>query len=520
MQARLAAVVESSDDAIISKTLDGVIESWNQGAERIFGYTADEIIGKSVLTLIPPDRQDEEPVILERIRNGHRVDHYETIRVTKDGTLIDISLTVSPVKDASGKVVGVSKIARDISSRRKAERAIEELLESERAARHEAEKLSHIKDEFLATLSHELRTPLNAILGWTHLLTKNPGDEKIVQEATEVIERNARLQAQLISDLLDVSRVISGKMRLELQPVWLPPLIERAVEVILPTAESKNIQIETDLETVTEYVKGDPTRLQQIVWNLLSNAVKFTKAGGKISVSLTKLDSKLAISVNDTGKGIRPEFLPRLFDRFSQQDSSAAREHGGLGIGLALVKQLTELHGGTVSASSSGEDRGSTFVVTLPIPAVHPGYESRAEPETSQSLPDPTPPADLPDLTGVRVLVVDDERDALELLRRVLSEAGAIALPANCAEDALQILENEAVDVLVSDIGMPIVDGFQFIKQVRARGHRVPAAALTAFARSADRTKALLAGFQVHIGKPVDPIEFLVNVASLSGRTN
>jgi len=518
-RARLAAVVESSDDAIISKTLEGIITSWNLGAERIFGYTADEIVGQSVLKLIPPDRRHEEPVILDRIRNGQRVDHYETVRMRKDGSLIDISLTVSPIRDSTGSIVGVSKIARDISAKRQADRAIQELLESERSARKEAEKLGYMKDEFLATLSHELRTPLNAIIGWAHLLRRDASDQKLVQEGVLVIERNAKLQAQLISDLLDMSRVISGKMRLEVQSVWLPALIERTLEVIVQTAESKGVEIKTRLDPIPEPINCDPTRLQQIVWNLLSNAVKFTPAGGTVTVSLAKVGTNVEITVEDSGKGIRREFLPHIFERFSQQDSSTTRQHGGLGIGLALVRQLTELHGGTVRAFSAGEDMGSTFTVTLPLPADSAHFHRAIDADAVEAHDSGQQASELPDLQGLRVLLVDDEQDALNLLWRVLEDVGATALVATSAAEGLAVLENERVDVLVSDLGMPGTDGFQFIREVREKGIQVPAAALTAFVRTSDRTKALLAGYQVHIGKPVDPTEFLANIATLARRT-
>lgn len=518
-RARLAAVVESSDDAIISKTLEGIITSWNLGAERIFGYTADEIVGQSVLKLIPPDRRHEEPVILDRIRNGQRVDHYETVRMRKDGSLIDISLTVSPIRDSTGSIVGVSKIARDISAKRQADRAIQELLESERSARKEAEKLGYMKDEFLATLSHELRTPLNAIIGWAHLLRRDASDQKLVQEGVLVIERNAKLQAQLISDLLDMSRVISGKMRLEVQSVWLPALIERTLEVIVQTAESKGVEIKTRLDPIPEPINCDPTRLQQIVWNLLSNAVKFTPAGGTVTVSLAKVGTNVEITVEDSGKGIRREFLPHIFERFSQQDSSTTRQHGGLGIGLALVRQLTELHGGTVRAFSAGEDMGSTFTVTLPLPADSAHFHRAVDADAVEAHDSGQQASELPDLQGLRVLLVDDEQDALNLLWRVLEDVGATALVATSAAEGLAVLENERVDVLVSDLGMPGTDGFQFIREVREKGIQVPAAALTAFVRTSDRTKALLAGYQVHIGKPVDPTEFLANIATLARRT-
>ncbi|HJP82823.1 MAG TPA: ATP-binding protein [Fimbriimonadaceae bacterium] len=516
-RARLVAVVESSDDAIVTKSLEGIVTSWNKGAERIFGFTAEEIIGKSILTIIPPERHHEEPVILAKIAAGERIDHFETVRMAKDGSKVHISLTVSPIKDFDGNIVGISKIARDISSRLEAESAIRALLESERAARRRAEKLGTIKDEFLATLSHELRTPLNSILGWIQLIRRNPGNEKVVAEGIEVVERNARIQTSLISDLLDISRVISGKMILDIQRVSLPIIVDRSLESVRSAANAKGIEITTQLDHVPDALNGDPARLQQILWNLLSNAIKFTPRAGSIAINLRRIGSYIEVSISDTGIGIKPEFLPHLFERFSQQDSSHARVHGGLGIGLALVKHLAELHGGSVRASSPGEGLGATFTVTLPLAvrsvdnltAEDSGHESDGAELISH----------LPDLSGVRVLIVDDEPDALNLVDRVLKDSGAENFLASSAAEARTIIATETIDAIVCDIGMPVKDGYQFIRDLRNSGIQIPAAALTAFARPVDRTKALLAGYQFHVSKPVDVTELIVTVARLAGLT-
>ncbi|HEX6186350.1 MAG TPA: PAS domain-containing sensor histidine kinase, partial [Pyrinomonadaceae bacterium] len=372
-RARLAAIIESAEDAIITKTLEGIITSWNPGAERIFGYTADEVIGKSVTILIPEERPDEEPGILGRLVRGERVEHYETVRVRKDGSRINVSLTVSPVRGTDGRIVGASKIARDITDRKLAERERERLLESERRsrseaedARREAEEASRLRDEFLATLSHELRTPLTAILGWAHMLRSGHIVGDAARGVYETIERNARAQAQLVDDLLDVSRIITGKLRLDVQTVDPAAFIDSAVESVRPAAEGKGVRLRKALDVGAVSVAGDPVRLQQMVWNLLTNAIKFTPKGGDIEIGLSRAGANVEIRVTDTGDGIAPGFLPYVFDRFRQADGRITRRHGGLGLGLSIVRHLVEQHGGTVRAESGGEWRGSTFTVSLP----------------------------------------------------------------------------------------------------------------------------------------------------------
>jgi len=388
--------------------------------------------------------------------------------------------------------------------------------ENEKAARAAAERAGRMKDEFLATLSHELRTPLNAILGWTFLLQKGADDPERVQRGIEVIERNARVQTQLISDLLDISRIVSGKMRLEVQRVELPAVIEAALESIRPAADAKDVRLQTVIEPITEAIHGDPARLQQIIWNLVSNAVKFTPKGGRVQVVLARVNSHVEIRVSDTGEGIAPEFLPRLFERFTQADASAAREHTGLGLGLALVKQLVEMHGGQVRAASDGIGKGSTFVVVLPLAIVHVFDEpSGVHPRTFA----PPPEIAVARLGGLRLLLVDDEPDALEMTQQVLEDHGAEVVTARSADAGLAMLQAQRFDALISDIGMARKDGYDFILDVRRSGHRLPAAALTAFARSEDRTRALLSGYQAHVTKPVEPTELLATVVSLTGRS-
>jgi PAS domain S-box-containing protein len=514
-QSRLAAIIESSDDAIISMTLEGVIRTWNAGAERTFGYTPAEIIGKHISILIPAERLDEEADILGKIKRGERVEHFETIRVRKDGVRINASLTVSPVKSSLGEIVGASKIARDITGRKQLESERETLLESERAARTEAEKASQIKDDFLTTLSHELRTPLNAIVGWSQILSPESDREELT-EGLDAIRRNGFAQTRLIEDLLDMSRIVSGKVRLDVQSLDLSSVINAAIDTVRPAADAKGIKIRKVLDPVVGMVSGDPTRLQQVVWNLLTNAIKFTPKEGKVGVILERINSHVELTVHDSGVGIRPEHLPVIFDRFRQVDSSTTRSYGGLGLGLAIVKQLVELHGGSVYAKSGGEGQGSTFVIHLPLSAVRVG-EDRRHPAAVQAAR-----LDLNqiDLQGVKVLVVDDEADARLLVERVLTQCGAEVCLARSAEEGLNKLREFRPQVLISDVGMPLTDGYEFIRSVRQlspeEGGKTPAIALTAFARSEDRVNALLAGYQVHVVKPIEPQELAVTVHSLS----
>ncbi|HEV2844698.1 MAG TPA: ATP-binding protein, partial [Thermoanaerobaculia bacterium] len=413
----------------------------------------------------------------------------------------------------------------DVTDQKEAERAREQLLAAERAARAEAERAGQIKDEFLATLSHELRTPLNAILGWSHILGRGKADAGTVAKGLAAIERNASSQAKLIEDLLDMSRIITGQIRLDTQNVELHEVIAAAVETVRPAAEAKEIHIQPALDPKAAPVRGDPNRLQQVVWNLLSNAVKFTPRGGKIRVALERVNSHAEVTVTDTGQGIEPEFLPFVFDRFRQADGSTTRQHGGLGLGLAIVRQLVELHGGRVRVKSPGKDQGATFIVELPLAAVpleepqplHP-VESLNGGDAHRAI------CEALSLDRVTVLAVDDDPDALAIIRHVLEECDARVLTAGSAAEALELLDRERPDVLLSDIGMPGMDGYELMRRVRAlgpgAGGNVPAAALTAFASSEDRTRAALAGYQTHLAKPVRPAELLATVASLAGRTS
>jgi signal transduction histidine kinase/ActR/RegA family two-component response regulator len=388
-------------------------------------------------------------------------------------------------------------------------------------AYEEAQTANRLKDEFLATLSHELRTPLNAILGYSRLLHSGMMTADKHQHALQTLERNATALTQIVGDILDVSRIISGKVRLNVQPIELPSVVSDAVESLLPAADAKRIRVQTILDPRAAPISGDPDRLQQIVWNLVSNAVKFTPKEGVVQVRLERVDSHVEIVVSDSGIGIPSEFLPHIFERFRQADSATTREHGGLGLGLAIVRHLVELHGGTIRAASGGRDAGSTFRVRLPLMSVHQEtpVERRGQPTTAAVPMDP----ELPDLTGLSVLTVDDDADARTLVCETLETRGARVLAVDSAEKALDSLGRHRADVMIADIGMAHSDGFELIKRVRQSTdpavREVPAAALTAYARSEDRMKVLQSGFQMHLAKPVDPAELVIAVAALAKRT-
>ena len=425
---------------------------------------------------------------------------------------------VNPVKDASGQIILWFGTNTNVTEQRRLVEEKQELLESERAARTELERASRLKDEFLLTLSHELRTPLNAILGWSMLLSKGMMDAAKTAQALNTIERNVRVQGQLIDDLLDMNRIISGKLRLNVQRVELAAAIEAALETVRLSAEAKNIRLQKILDPRAGIVSGDPSRLQQIIWNLLSNAIKFTPKGGRVQVVLERVNSHVESSVIDTGQGIKPEFLSYVFDRFRQADASTTRQHGGLGLGLAIAKHLTELHGGSISVKSAGEGKGATFIVALPLVVVHP-QQDETEPSDRAAGKSSIQEAQ-PALDGIKVLVVDDEPDARELVKLVLESCNAQVITAASAREALEVLQHEKLDILVSDIGMPQEDGYQFIQKVRKlsadRGSKIPAVALTAYARAEDRKRALLSGYQMHVSKPVEPSELIAVVLSLT----
>jgi PAS domain S-box-containing protein len=646
-QALLAAIVQYSGEAIATKNLDGVIQTWNASAERLFGYSAREIVGKPVTILLPPDRIHEERDILNRLRLGRPVERFETIRVTKDGRHIPVAVSVSPIRGDDGRVIGASKLVRDISDvvaarealaqkhellsttlasigdavittdakaritylnavaentvgwsfddavgeplervfrlvdeatrhpienpalqvlrdgakvdrsnhsvllrkngeertindsaapirardgsvagcvvvfhdvserrseSRRAAHEIERLLANERRARAEVEQTNRMKDEFLATLSHELRTPLNAILGFSQLIQKNPADLKGVKEGIQVIRRNAQAQVDLISDLLDMSRIISGKLRLDVQDVNLAEVVAASVDAIRHSAQTKGISNDTDIPDEDVLSRGDAGRLQQVVWNLLSNAVKFTPRRGCIGVTLRADSIAAKIVVEDNGIGIPADVLPHMFERFRQADSSAAREHGGLGIGLAIVKHLVELHGGTVYAASDGEGKGAVFTVELPLVTERPAA-AETDGAPLESAADLSNEEGDVDLAGLSIVAVDDQEDSRMFLARVLESSHARVISAASAEEGMSAVKKHHPDIVLCDIGMPGVDGYQFIRELRESGNHTPALAVTAFARAEDRLRALRAGYQAHVAKPVDPAELLATIA-------
>jgi PAS domain S-box-containing protein len=414
---------------------------------------------------------------------------------------------------------GLTVYFTDITEAKRLAEERDRVLESERAARGEAERMSRMKDEFLATLSHELRTPLNAILGWSQIMERAQEDPATIREGVAVISRNARVQTQLIEDLLDMSRIISGKLRLDVKQVNVADVVVAAIEAVMPSADAREIRIERQLDRDAGPVYGDPSRLQQVVWNLLTNSVKFTPRGGNVTVSVRRVGQQIEVTVSDTGQGIAPEFLPFLFERFRQADASTTRKHGGLGIGLALVKQIVELHGGSVRVRSEGLQRGATFTFALPLSSVHADERNQTAPPHAASAPGPLEPVDL---DGVKILFVDDDADSRQMGKRILGERRAQVRVAASAAEGLACLHEQVPDVLVSDIGMPEMDGYEFIRRVRelpaGRGGQTPAAALTAFARPEDRRRVLMAGFQSHIAKPVEPDELITVVASLVGK--
>ncbi|HEV8604285.1 MAG TPA: ATP-binding protein [Tepidisphaeraceae bacterium] len=394
-------------------------------------------------------------------------------------------------------------------------------LDMERHQRSEAERIGRVKDEFLANLSHELRTPLNAILGWAQLLKPGQTSEAEMAEGLEIIRRNALVQGQLIEDLLDMSRIVSGKLRLNVQRVDMPAVITRAVESVQLAATAKGVRLEVVVDPIAGPITGDPNRMQQVVWNLLTNAIKFTPKGGRVQIVLERASSHVELSISDTGKGIGAAFLPHVFERFSQSDPSVTRSHMGLGLGLAIVKNLVELHGGSVMAKSTGEGKGSTFIVLLPISVMRSADEKDGP--THSASPTEIEFASSPDLKGVRVMVVDDNTDTMNLVKHLLEQCGVSVATCSSGEECLARLPMWHPDVVISDIGMPDMDGYSMMREMRSlppeKGGGTPAVALTAFARSEDRRRAMLAGFDVHVSKPVEPGELVAVVARMARRT-
>ena len=512
----LPAIIESADDAIISKTLQGIITSWNRSAERIFGYTAEEIIGKPVLLIIPPELQDEETLILSKIRAGDRVDHFETVRVRKDGRRVDISLTVSPIRTPDGQIIGASKIARDITDKKRAEHERQLLLKEAENARHEAEMANRAKDNFLALLSHELRTPLHSMRGWLSMLSAGLLNEQQKVKALEVILRGIDSQNALVEDLLDVSRIVSGKMSIVHEKISLVAVLSNVIEQMGPMASEQDIQLSTDIDTSVDEIVGDSIRLQQIVANLVSNAIKYTPPGGRIDVTSKRDGESALIEVADTGVGIAPEMASRIFERFEQGDNSSRRSFGGLGLGLTIARHLTELHGGTISVDSKGEGKGATFSIRLPL------MKSFAAPYRNSFAP-LSPDRQNAPLNRTRVLIVEDDHDSLEMLRLVLENSGAEVTSVDRSQKAVDELGRNKFDVMISDLGLPGMDGHDLIREIRGPlgidATELPAIALSGYVAEDDRHRSLSNGFQMHLQKPLDVSTLAATIRELLDRS-
>jgi PAS domain S-box-containing protein len=482
---RLSAIVNSSDDAIVGKNLNSIVTSWNAGAERIFGYTADEMIGTSIMRLIPPDHQAEEDHILSRIRRGERVDPIETVRVAKDGRLLDVSITVSPIKDSMGKVIGASKVGRDISERKRAEEKL-------RAAKIAAEKANQAKDDFLAVLSHELRTPLTPALAAASYLAEHEDLPAHLHEEITAIRRNVQFEARLIDDLLDLTRITHGKLDLHLEAVDAHRLVFNSLTIVNEDVVQKALDVVTHLSAPEHYISADPIRIQQVFWNLLNNAVKFTPHAGRITIRTSNDDAgRFVFEIADTGIGIEPEHQARIFRAFEQGELSIIRHFGGLGLGLTISQRLLKLHGGTISVHSDGINRGASFRVTLeviPKPVVLPVKPGGGNFSNAGSL---------------RLLLVDDHADTRRILSRLLGKCGHQVATAESAQAALKLMEIEQFDALVSDIGLPDMSGYELVREAKRR-QPVRGIALSGFGMEEDVRRSLEAGFDYHLTKPVE----------------
>ena len=508
---------ENTPLAVIERDLDFCVTRWSKSAEKVFGWRAEEIIGQDWQAVYIDDIETVKALKTSLLSGEEKQNISHNRTYTKDGSVVECEWYNSALFDQSGNFVSILSLVLDVTARKQAEAERQRLLKLEQTARTQAETANRIKDEFLAVLSHELRSPLNPILGWVKLLRSRKLDESQISRALETIERNAILQTQLIEDLLDVSRIMRGKTSLTISPVNLATTIEAASDTVRLSAQAKSIQLQLDLNPNVGLVSGDSNRLQQVVWNLLSNAIKFTPAGGCVTICLEQKGTQAQIQVSDLGKGISAEFLPHVFEYFRQADSSTTRNQGGLGLGLAIVRNLVELHGGTVAASSPGLNLGATFTVSIPLRLESPS------PKTADSLELSLGPEETPNrllvFEGARILVVDDEKDTREFYRAVLEQQGAAVTTVASVSEALESFEEQRPDVILSDIGMPVQDGYSLIRQVRALelqgGRRIPAVAMTAYARDIDRTNAIAAGFQKHLSKPVAPDQLVAVVAHL-----
>jgi two-component system CheB/CheR fusion protein len=494
----LAAIVASSDDAILSKTLDGIVRTWNAGAQRIFGYTAEEMIGRSIETLLPPERRGEEAEILRRLRIGERVDHFETVRVCKDGTRIDVSVTISPVRDREGRIIGASKIARNITPQKQFER---DLIE----AKEQAESANRAKDRFMAVLSHELRTPLTPVLAAVSFMAEQPDLSADMAEQIDTIRRNVEVEARLIDDLLDLTRIVRQKVQLHFEVVDAHAVLRAAMETVRADIELKGIELSITLRAREHFIWADPSRLQQVFLNVLQNAVKFTPGDGHITVRTNNPNGTLTIQVIDSGIGIEAEALPRIFQAFEQGELTNSRQFGGLGLGLAIARSLIEMHHGTISAASEGRDRGATFQIDFKTvqasemrPPAHPfmpatsiGGGGIGEPVGAES-------------SARRILLVEDHVDTLRVLSKLLQSMGYKVRAVSSVKDALQAAEAETFELLISDIGLPDGSGNDIARQLLARKQQMHAIALSGFGLAEDLRRSHDAGFERHLIKPVN----------------
>jgi signal transduction histidine kinase/CheY-like chemotaxis protein len=520
-----------------------VIREWGRWLETHSEHNAAEMVGRPLFEAYPElitrglDRYYQDALQGQVRVLAHRFHHYLLPLRAVSGepgafAQMQQSARIAPLIE-DGQVIGTITIIEDVTERVAREERLIQLLTREQSLRAEAEAANRAKDEFLATVSHELRTPLNAMYGWMQVLQRLDYERDSVIRGMEAIDRNIKAQLRLIDDILDVSRIVTGKFSLDVRPVNLVSVIEGALDAVRPAADAKTIELLVNLDAAAGQVSGDAQRLQQVVWNLLANAIKFTPKSGHVAIELKRADSQIEIAVSDTGQGISAEFLPFVFDRFRQADSSSARQHGGLGLGLAIVRHLVELHGGTAQALSDGEGQGATFVIRLPLlalrkPAPRPmgnwasGAGSSASPDQANSDGD-RDGSRIVQLSGIRVLVVDDETDARDTLKLILNECGAEVQTAASAKAALETIKAWRPDVLVSDIGLPQEDGYALIEQVRAlepqSGWNTPAVALTGYARSMDRDQLLAAGYQRYFSKPVEIRELASAIVSLAGRS-
>jgi PAS domain S-box-containing protein len=494
VRSNLAAIVESSDDSIISKSLEGVISTWNHGAERMFGYSAQEAIGKSITLLIPPNRIDEESTILEKLKRGERIDHYETVRMRKDGTFLDVSLTVSPIKDADGIIVGASKIARDITQRKRTEEALREEIAIRERAEGALREADRRKDEFLATLAHELRNPLAPIRQAALIFKAPTATEAQKRWSSDVISRQVQHMALLLEDLLDISRITRGTLELRTEMVDLAEVVQAAVEAVRPIIDSKHHAFAMELPPEPVHFVADPLRLAQVLSNLLTNAAKYTDPRGQLRLYAFCADGAITISVADTGVGLAADAVRDIFQMFSQVSSSRDHSEGGLGIGLALTKGLVELHGGEIEARSAGIGQGSEFIVRLPLQRTGTRGQRRALHSTSARP------------VSRRVLIADDNRDAAETLAALLRIDNHDVTVVHDGKQALAALATVQPEVVLLDIGMPELNGYEVARQVRqgSLGRAVTLIAVTGWGQHRDKTQALAAGFNHHFTKPVE----------------